>query len=92
MPRNQDTEKEITLNNLEDKISDLEKKVTVMTEQIESYKKKIAHLEISDDRGHKNLSEAQDYWHQQFSEALKEDSATSSNHLKEIMNYNKKSN
>lgn len=58
-----------------------------MTEWIESYKKKIAHLEIHDERGHKNLSEAQDYWHQEFSSALKEESSTKSNHLKEIMNY-----
>ena len=66
---------------------ELEKKIVDLNEKIESYKKKIAHLEISDKRGHEALSTAQDYWHQQFSEALKEDSSTSTSHLKEIMNY-----
>lgn len=44
-------------------------------------------MEISDERGHEELSTAQDYWHEQFSAALKENNGTSSDHLKDILNY-----
>ena len=75
------------VKNLEDKVTELEKKIVDLTEKVESYRKKIAHLEISDSRGHEALSAAQEYWHQQFCKALTEDSSTSASHLKEIMNY-----
>lgn len=74
------------IKSLEDKITELENKVVMLNEKLETYQKKIAHLEIKDTRGHENLGSAQDYWHNQVSEALKGKS-TSKEHLKDIVDY-----
>lgn len=74
------------IQSLEQKVSELENKIIALNERLESYRKKISHLEIDDKRGHENLSTAQDYWHTQVSETLKKKS-TSESHLKDIVDY-----
>ena len=72
---------------LENKISELETKIVELNEKLESYRKRVAHLEIQDSRGHESLSSAQDYWHNDVSAALKEKSKTAGAHMKSIINY-----
>jgi hypothetical protein len=71
---------------LEDKVASLEKKIIILNEKLESQQRKISHIEIKDSRGHQTLSEAQDYWHNQLSEALI-NPHTSKEHLKDIVDY-----
>jgi len=74
------------IKSLEQKVAEQEKTIVLLNEKLENYKKKIAYLEIDDKRGYANISEAQDYWHNQLSDALGNPS-TSQDHLQNIVDY-----
>ncbi|CAI2363943.1 unnamed protein product [Moneuplotes crassus] len=71
---------------LENKVQELEQRVVMLNEKLENFKKKISYLEIGDKRGYHNITEAQDYWHNQLSDALT-NPQTSPDHLKDIVEY-----